>query len=86
MYIHIGDNKSLRIMEIIGIFDLEVTTTTAYTRDLLKKAEREGKCQSLSQEMPKTFILAGKDDDINIYLTPLSTETIRRRIKSMRRF
>ena len=57
MYLHLGQNTVVRTKEILGIFDLDTTTVSAKTRGFLKKAQNEGKVISVSQELPKSFIL-----------------------------
>ena len=35
MYLHIGNNKNVKLSDIVGIFDLETTTISKITRDFL---------------------------------------------------
>ena len=41
IYLHIGNNYSVDVREIIGIFDMDNTTVTSCTKKLLDKAEKE---------------------------------------------
>ena len=43
--------------DVIGIFDLETTTTGELTRAYLKNAERQSQVTNVSPELPKSFIL-----------------------------
>ena len=86
MFLHLGNNISIPIESVIGVFDLELTTVTVYARDLLKKAEVEKRVVSVSDDMPKSFIIVqeklyGNGDKIDIvYLTPISASTLRKRV------
>ena len=42
-YLHIGKNVTVEERRIIGIFDLDNTTESKYTRSFLAQAEEEGR-------------------------------------------
>ena len=42
MYLSIGNDMAVRDRSIIGIFDLDNTTTSKRTREFLDKAEKDG--------------------------------------------
>lgn len=73
MYVHIGPNKAVRREDIISVFDLDSSTVSVYTREFLKKAEKEKRVVILSYDLPKSFILMR---DETIYLSPFNTSTI----------
>ncbi len=78
MYINIGGDMSLRSRDIIGVFDLDNTTSSRITQNFLNKAEKEGKVITISlEELPKSFILTAQK---NIYLSPVRPETLIRRM------
>ena len=41
MYLHLGQDTVIRTGDIIGIFDLDITTVSKHTRDYLAKAEKK---------------------------------------------
>ena len=45
MYLHIGNKKSVRRREVIGIFDLDTATVTDTGKSFLTHAERAGKTE-----------------------------------------
>ena len=51
MYVSIGGDMAIRTSSLIGIFDLDQTTTSQITRRFLQQAEREGQVVS-SQDLP----------------------------------
>ena len=79
MYIHLGNNVMLPTSEIIGIFDLESSTVSKRTRDFLTKAEKEGRVITVSYGLPRSFVVAGNRDNIKIYISQISSSTLRRR-------
>ncbi len=42
MYLNIGNDMMLRQKSVLGIFDLDNTSTSKRTRQFLEKAEQEG--------------------------------------------
>ena len=52
MYLHLGQDTVIQTKDIIGIFDLENSTISKYTREYLAKAERSGRVINVSMEMP----------------------------------
>ena len=74
MYIHIGENKVLRKKDIAFIFDLDSATVSVYTRNFLKKAEKEKRVVLLGYDLPKSFVVT---KDNMVYLSPFNTTTIK---------
>ncbi len=79
MYIHLGMGVMLPTSEIIGIFDLENSTVSKRTRDFLTRAEKEGRVITVSYDLPRSFVIAGNRDNIRVYISQISSQTLRRR-------
>ena len=80
MYIHLGNNVMLPTEEIIGIFDLENTSVSKRTRDFLARAEKQGRVITISYDLPRSFVIAGKKrDDIKVYISQISSSTLLKR-------
>jgi len=79
MYLHLGQNVVVSEADIIGIFDLDNTTGSYITRNFLSDAENAGCVINVSDELPRSFIVSGKDKEINIYLSQLSPQTLNKR-------
>ena len=80
MYIHLGNNVMLPTSDIIGIFDLENTSISKRTRDFLNKAEKEGRVITITYDLPRTFVIAGKNfKDAKIYISQISSQTLLKR-------
>ena len=66
--------------EIIGIFDLENTSVSKRTRDFLNKAEKDGRVITITYDLPRTFVIAGKTfKDSKIYISQISSQTLLKR-------
>lgn len=80
MYLHLGNETVIRTDEITGIFDLENTTISKLTRDFLAKAEKAGRVVTVSQELPKSFIVCqSKKGGVKIYISQISPATLKKR-------
>lgn len=85
MYLHLGQSTVIVNDEIVGIFDLDGTTVSKRTRDFLSEGERDGRVQTVSSELPKSFIVcSGKDKKTSIYLSQISCATLYKRTKEMK--
>ena len=80
MYLNIGNDMSVRDRNIIGIFDMDNTSTSRRTREFLEKAENEGQVVPCD-DLPKSFILTTEYGFERVYLTTLSSSTLEKRLK-----
>lgn len=83
MYLNIGQDSVITDKNILGIFDLDNTTVSKSTREYINKSAKNGECITVSiEELPKSFIVTTKNGKKEIYISPLNTSTIFKRIKS----
>ena len=82
MFLHIGGDYTIPLSDVIAIFDLEGTTINKDTREFLKVSEEEGFIRTISDNMPKSFIVTEKDNHSIIYLSPISAATLRKRVNN----
>lgn len=80
MYLSIGNDMSVRDSSIIGIFDLDNTSTSKRTREFLEQAEREGQVVPCD-DLPKSFLLTMEYGIPQVRLTALSAVTLEKRLK-----
>ena len=80
MFLSIGNDMAVRDRSIIGIFDLDNTSTSKRTREFLNRAEREGEVIPCD-DLPKSFILTAEYGIPKVYLTSLSASTLEKRLK-----
>ena len=84
MYLHIGENVSVLSKNIIGIFDIDRTTTKGETRRFLSNSEQKGTSITISNDMPRSFIVTSdkeENNDQKIYISPISASTLKLRSK-----
>ena len=80
MYLSIGNDMAVRDKSIIGIFDLDNTSTSKRTREFLEKAEKEGEVVPCD-DLPKSFVLTSEYGFSKVRLSSLSSITLEKRMK-----
>ena len=80
MYLSIGNDMAVRDRSVIGIFDMDNTTTSKRTREFLAKAEQNGEVVPCD-DLPKSFVLTAEYGLDRVYLTSLSAATLEKRLK-----
>ena len=71
---------AVRDSSIIGIFDMDNTTTSKRTREFLEKNEQEGQVVPCD-DLPKSFVVTAEYGFDRIYLTSLTSATLEKRLK-----
>ena len=79
MYLHLGADTVVRGREVIGVFDMDNTTTAASTRKFLNHAEQEKALVLVGDEIPKSFIVCTDKEKSTVYLSTVSSQTIEKR-------
>ena len=79
MFLHLGENVVVPVKDIIGIFDLQNTMYSSDTIQFLRLAEEDGFVERITDERPKSFIIAEVDSMSKIYLSPISSTTLTKR-------
>ena len=72
MFLHLGESIVVPIKDIIGIFDIESTMYSPDTSQFLRLAEEDGFVQRITNDKPKSFIIAEVNKKSKIYLSPIS--------------
>lgn len=79
-YLHIGMNVMVDPRRVIGIFDLDNTSTSKITRRFLDGAEKEGVVQSACEDIPRSFVVCDHPYHRQIiYLSQLNSQTLLKR-------
>lgn len=79
MYLHLGQDTVVRTDEVVGIFDLENTSVSKMTKEFLAKAEKSGRVFNVSYELPKSFVICGSRKKNTVYITQISSATLKKR-------
>jgi len=80
LYIHLGSNTVVKSGDIIGIFDIDYCSINKRTREFLSAAQKLGAVVNITDDLPKTFIVCREgDEDNKVYISGISTATLRKR-------
>ncbi|MGL5648007.1 MAG: extracellular matrix regulator RemB [Clostridium sp.] len=79
MFLHLGENVVVPIKDVIGIFDLQATKYSSDTIQFLRMAEEDGFVERITNDNPKSFVIAEVDKMSKIYLSPISSSTLSKR-------
>ncbi len=78
-YLHLGKGTLVRDDEILGIFDLDITSQSHLTRKFLSMAEKAGQVVNAAEDLPKSFVLCRRDGQTRVYLSQMASSTLLRR-------
>jgi len=81
LYIHLGNETVVRTADVIGIFDLDKTSTGRITRDYLARAEREMRVTNVSCELPRSFVVCRDDTGTRVYISQIAAATLKKRAR-----
>lgn len=82
MYLHLGQSVVVPFRDVIGVFDMDNTTSSLLTRKFLERAEKEGRVVDVSGDLPKSFALCrGGNGPPTVYLSQLSSATLLKRVE-----
>lgn len=76
MFFHIGNNKMLKLEDVIGIFDSDTATVSKITRTWLSDAEKKGEISAATEQIPKSMVLTGNRKKEKIYFSQLAPRTL----------
>ncbi|MBR6534805.1 MAG: DUF370 domain-containing protein [Clostridia bacterium] len=79
MYFFASGYKILNSDDVIGIFDTDTSTVSAVTRSTLRKAESEKRMESITKEIPKSFIITDEVEGGKIYMSQISPKILKKR-------
>lgn len=79
MFLHLGGDVVVRDSEVVGIFDIETTSISKITKQYLAMSETAGRVINVSYELPKTFIVCSSGGDTTVYISQISSATLKKR-------
>ena len=77
MFLHIGNGKSVKKKDIIGIFDLDSSTVSRVGKDFINRKEREGLVEYEDLDLPRSFILCEEGGVYKVRLSRISSQGLR---------
>ena len=78
-YLHLGKGMVVRDDEIVGIFDLDITSQSHLTRKYLAACEKAGEVETASDDLPKSFVVCAGKEKRKLILSPMNTATLLKR-------
>ena len=78
-FIHLGKGTLVRDDEILGIFDLDITSQSQLTRKFLSLADKSGKVSNAAEYLRKSFVLCEQRGEIRVYLSQRASATLLKR-------
>ena len=82
MYLHVGNETIVSERNIIGIFDLENTSVSKFTRDYLRKKQEENRVVNVTDDLPRSMVLCSVEGEERVYISLLSSATVMKRAES----
>lgn len=79
-YLNVGNNRSVPVSGIVGIFDMDSTTVSKNMRDWLRACEREGILISVANSLPKSVILYDDGVQRSVWFSSFNASVLRSRI------
>ena len=79
MYLHIGNGKSVRKKDIIGIFDLDTSTVTKQGKSFINNMERSGLVEYDDFDLPRSFVLFEGNGEYKVKLSRISAKGLKMR-------
>ena len=76
MFLHLGGDTVVALKDVIAIFDLDITSISKITREFLHVAEEEGFVINVSEDLPKSYVLAETNRESRVYVSPISAATL----------
>ena len=80
MYLHIGNKKSVKKKDIIGIFDLDTATVTKTGKDFINRLERSGSVEYDDDDLPRSFVLVVEEGKSKVRLSRISSKGLLARV------
>ena len=82
MYLQLGNDVVVRKDEIIAIFDMDNTTISKHSRNFLINAQRIGQVVDITDDLPKSYIVAEDGLNTKVYISSVSSKTLYKRWKT----
>ncbi len=83
MYLHIGQNVVVPKESVLGVFDIDNTTSSHITRKYLNECEKNGEVINIADDIPRSFVLCIENGKRTVYLSQLSSATLLKRSESL---
>lgn len=83
MYLHIGNGKSIKKCDIVGIFDLDTATVSGITKKFINSNQARGRVEYDDSDLPRSFVLAAGEEGCRVRLSRISTVGLKQRAEDV---
>ena len=81
MYLNIGGDFSVRAETVVGVFDLDNTSCSKWTRRFLSQAQKNGAVIEATDELPKSFLVVSEYGESRVILTKYNAAVLQKRVQ-----
>jgi extracellular matrix regulatory protein B len=75
VFIHLGGDTVIRSKDVIAILDRQVKETSETIGEFLEFYQQEDKVEEIAKDMSKSIVITNE----KVYLSPISSSTLKRR-------
>ena len=87
MYLYLGQETVVPMRDVVGVFDIDNTTVSKSTRDFLSEAEHHGQVITVSDELPRSFVVCESENEgVTVYISQISCATLLKRAGKIHQF
>lgn len=79
IYLNLGGGHVVRRDSVVAVCDMDNTTCSRATRELLAAAQRAGEVINAAEDLPRSFVLCEDGGRRRVWLSSLSTAALSRR-------
>ncbi len=79
-YLNVGNNRSIPVSGIVGIFDIDSTTVSRNMREWLISCQKEGILVSVAASLPKSVILYDDGVGRSVWFSSFNASVLKSRI------
>ncbi len=81
MFLHVGNNKNIRLSSVVGIFDMDNATMSQISRKFLNTKQKADEVVNAAEdEIPKSFVLYLENGVYKVCFSQLSSSALRGRM------
>lgn len=81
MYLHLGQDYVINDKKIIGIFDIETTSISKITKQFLSDSQKRSEIVTISDDIPKSYVVCKDSSGTIVYISQISTATLKKRLE-----
>ena len=81
MFLHIGNGKSVKKKDIVGIFDLDTATVSSITKRFINTQQERGNVEYMDSDLPRAFVLLTEDGKSKVRLSRISSQGLKQRVE-----